>query len=365
MREFVVRMRRDTSLKFASPIVKGLNAATQPLMNWKNQQYASHRRDFDRVALRVEGEPPPVSPELPLGRDGKPITLGLVGAGPNGEDLTELKAKVAAFSSRMENPDLVVPAGQRGRYEAAFSKFSSIFPDTFYVKERGRFYPDDSQDKGRLLSAGFHNVMGYTRDDTPLKELILDEKGQKELEALWDQFEFVADYTARTYVQFYFNQSGEVQGNGRESGTLRPSDKEVTAEAVIMDFKKAYLAKAAADTKNNPIAFEAIAAHFDRVNAVLRGIEKERLDTEPRHLDALMKFASRAYRRPLTQGEQADLLAFYKSLREKSNLTHEEAMRDSIVSVLMSPYFCYRLDLTDVSSIAAPSAPTVAAHAAP
>ena len=63
-----------------------------------------------------------------------------------------------------------------------------------------------------------------------------------------------------------------------------------------------------------------------------------------------MKFAARAYRRPLSQAERADLLAFYRSLREKNNLTHEEAMRDSIVSVLMSPYFCYRLDLTDGSS---------------
>ncbi len=112
-----------------------------------------------------------------------------------------------------------MPAGQRARYEAAFAKFSSIFPDTFYVRERGRFYPDDTEDKGRLLSAGFHNVMGYFRDDAPLSELLLDEKGQKELEALWDEFEFVAGYTARTYIEFFFNQSGEVLGNGRESGS--------------------------------------------------------------------------------------------------------------------------------------------------
>ena len=147
----------------------------------------------------------------------------------------------------MKNPDLDVPAGQRARYEAAFAKFSSIFPDTFYVRERGRFYPDDTEDKGRLLSAGFHNVMGYTRDDAPLSELLLDEKGQKELEALWDEFEFVADYTARTYIEFFFNQSGEVLGNGRESGSYRPADKDITEESVILDFKKAYLAKAAAD----------------------------------------------------------------------------------------------------------------------
>jgi len=365
MRDFVARMRADTSLKFASPMVRGLNAATQPLMNWKNRAYASHRRDFDRAALRVEGEPPPVAPVLPMGRDGKVATLGLVGTGAGGEDLTALRSQVVTYTSRMENPDLVVPAGQRARYEAAFAKFASVFPDAFYVRARGRFYPDDSDDKGRLLSAGFHNVMGYFRDDTPLSELILDDKGQKELEALWDQFEFVADYTARTYVQFFFNQSGEVLGNGRESGTLRPSEKEVTAEAVILNFKTTYLAKAMADDKNNPIAMQAIADHFEGVNATLRGIERERLEAEPRQLDALVKFAARAYRRSLSQAERADVLAFYRSLRDTNGLTHEDAMRDSIVSVLMSPSFCYRILEPGVPSVVPNAVPNVPPNVAP
>lgn len=339
MRDFVVRMRKDTSLKFASPMVKGLNPATQPLMNWKNRAYAAHRRDFDRAALRVEDEPPPVAPVTPTGKG------GLIGVGQNGEDVNALRAIAAQYKSRMENPDLVVPAGQRARYEAAFAAFSAVFPDTFYVRERGRFYPDDSEDKGRLLSAGFHNVMGYTRDDTPLSELLLDDKGQKELEALWTEFELVAGYTARTYIEFYFNQSGEVLGNGRESGTLRPADKDITAEAIILDFKKTYLAKALADDRNNPVALEAIAEHFDRVNATIRGIERLRLESEPRQLNAFWTFAARAYRRPLSAAEGDDLQAFYRSLREKSQLTHEEAMRDLIVNVLMSPHFCYRIDL--------------------
>ena len=42
-----------------------------------------------------------------------------------------------------------------------------------------------------------------------------------------------------------------------------------------------------------------------------------RVDAEPHHLDALLKFAARAYRRPLTQAERDDLLAYYHSLREK------------------------------------------------
>ena len=57
--------------------------------------------------------------------------------------------------------------------------------------------------------------MGYWRDDIPLMELILDEKGQKELNSLWDEFDFIADYTNRTWEQFYFNQSGEVRAKAR------------------------------------------------------------------------------------------------------------------------------------------------------
>ena len=136
-----------------------------------------------------------------------------------------------------------------------------------------------------------------------------------------------------------------MQGNGRESGSHRPADKDDhRRNRSSWISRRPYLAKAAADDKNNPIAFEAIADHFDRVNATIRGIERKRLEAEPQHLDALLAFAARAYRRPLSQAERDDLRAFYRSLREKSSLTHEEAMRDSIVSVLMSPHFCYRVD---------------------
>jgi len=351
MRDFVLRMRKDTALKFASPIVKGLSVASQPLMNWKNRQYATHRRDFERAALRVGDEPPPVEVKMP---DAK---RGLVGGGQNGEDLNALYALAEQYQSRMKNADLEVPAGQRARYEAAFAKFSSIFPDTFYVRERGRFYPDDSEDKGRLLSAGYHNVMGYFRDDAPLSELLLDEKGQKELEALWDEFEFVAGYTARTYIEFFFNQSGEVLGNGRESGSFRPPDKDIIEESVILDFKKSYLAKAAEDEKNNPVAFEAIADHFERVNAAIRTVERKRLEAEPRQIDALLAFAARAYRRPLTPAERDDLRAFYRTQREQSALTHEEAMRDLIVNVLMSPHFSYLVAGASAARTTTPAAP--------
>jgi hypothetical protein len=66
-----------------------------------------------------------------------------------------------------------------------------------------------------------------------------------------------------------------------------------------------------------------------------------------------VKFAGRAFRRPLSQAEREDVLAYYHTLREKDGLTHEEAVRDSIVRILMSPKFCYRLDLMDDSTTSA------------
>ena len=74
------------------------------------------------------------------------------------------------------------------------------------------------------------------------------------------------------------------------------------------------------------------------------------------HLKALLDFARRAYRRPLTEAERADLLAFYQSLRQKEGLSHEDAIRDSVVSVLMSPNFLFRLDLEAAAGASRPPA---------
>ena len=330
MRDFVVKIRKDTAMEFAAPVVTGLPPTSQPLMNWKLREFASHRRKFDRKALRMADDPPPVVPVIPkypkLGQESAPRAAALM------------------LKSRAGDADLIVPVGQRPQYEAAFARLADVFPDAFYISERGRYFPDDSEDKGRLLSAGYHNVMGYFRDDTPLIELILDDKGKQELDKLWDEFEFMGDFTTRTWVQYFFNQSGEVEGHGRESGSARPSDEHVSATPIIFGLRDAYLKKA--EASQNSIANEAIREHFRRVNEAIRSVDRMRIDAEPRHLDALLQFAARAYRRPLSQAESEDLTAYYHSLRDKGGLTHEEAIRDALVSVLMSPKFSYRIDLT-------------------
>jgi hypothetical protein len=59
----------------------------------------------------------------------------------------------------------------------------------------------------------------------------------------------------------------------------------------------------------------------------------------------MLNFAQRAFRRPLTSSEADDFSLYYQQLRRDHELSHEEAMQDLLVAILMSPEFCYRLDL--------------------
>src|SRR5207244_6830544 len=87
--------------------------------------------------------------------------------------------------------------------------------------------------------------------------------------------------------------------------------------------------------------------YFDGISAEVRGVERARLAAEPSHLKALVQFAERAYRRPLSPAEREDVLAFYRTLRKRDELGHEEALRDTLASVLLSPHFCYRIAVAD------------------
>ncbi|HWY65968.1 MAG TPA: DUF1587 domain-containing protein, partial [Rhizomicrobium sp.] len=346
MENFVTRIRAHTAMQFAAPIVKGLPGQSEPLHNWRLEEFAQNHRKSDPNALRAANEAEPALAEIPK-------------YPPLHEDASPRWA-VLMMHARHGDADLVYPVGQKAKYQAAFQRFASVFPDSFVVSERGRYWPDQATDNGRLLSAGYHNTGGYYRDDTALMQLILDKKGQDQLNRLWNEFDFVAHQTERTWVQYYFNQSGEVDGNingplSTESGSKRPVGHEVTDQFVIFQMRDKYLARWAMDKEHNdPVAPKVFNWHFGLVNATLRNMEKEHAAAEPKHLAALVRFAERAYRRPLTAGERAGLLAYYKTIRTQNRVSHEEAIRDSIVAVLMSPDFLYRFDLDRTAAASKP-----------
>ena len=230
------------------------------------------------------------------------------------------------------DPDLFVPAGQRARYEAAFARFCSVFPDMFYKESRGRNYFRTGRDEGRYLSAGFHNVMGYFRDDQPLYELLLDEKQQASWTRCGARLDFVASANIRTYMEFALNWDPRDarRFQGRRARWSPCSTKRKSRPRRGSSNSKPSTWRVAKD--GNDVSIKAIKDYFTAANEGIRWVEQARLNAEPSHLKALLDFAARAFRRPLSQADRDDLLEFYRTARERDGLDHETAVREAIVS---------------------------------
>ncbi len=153
MRDYVVRLRKKIEFTYTPIRVKGLGETAQPFLMYRNRQYANNRMNFNRAALRVEGE------QMTPAELAKLQVNAPAGQFDALDNQSKMEAEKAA-AAKAADPDLQVPAGQRAVYEAAFGRFAAVFPDFFYVSERGRYFPDMTRDTGRHLSAGFHNVMG-------------------------------------------------------------------------------------------------------------------------------------------------------------------------------------------------------------
>ena len=240
-------------------------------------------------------------------------------------------------------------AARRMRYEGedeATSEFCRVFPDVFYVSERPPYFDPKGASHGRLLTAGFHLMQGYFRDDSPLCELVLNDAEKKELDSQWQELNFVTDAPARQYKDFIFFERAEPPrfASGSDFDFARSEDKDATSAAKIERLRAAYLAKAR-EIGASEEAITAIKQYFANMAADIAWADQARTAAEPSHLAALERFAERAYRRPLAQIERHELHAFYRRLRQQDTISHEDALRDCVASVLLSPQFCYRLDL--------------------
>jgi hypothetical protein len=323
MRNFVVVFRQKLVRDFDHLHIDQVHKGSQPFVLWRNRQYASHRRSFDEDSLRVKETP--------------------------ADDESSNDSESQEDSAVIEALRVPVDEAERRRHAESIRRFCSVFPDAFYISERGRAYVDDAKkqngEKGRLLSAGFHSMMGYFRDDGPLYELILDESEQDEIDSLWQQLDFIASAPMRQYVGFlWFERTDSRFMRDPEFDFARAEDRNAQSEAMIEKLADVYLHKARVNGGAD-VELGAIRDYFRRINDQIRWVEHSRVAAEPGQLNAVLDFAARAHRRKLSVAERDDLAAFYTSLRNKDGLNHEEAIQDVIVSVLMSPHFCYRLDL--------------------
>jgi hypothetical protein len=311
MRDFVVQLRQKLVPEVKNLTAPRMSNGSQQFVLWKNRQFVANRRRYAGGALKLRLE-----------------------------ELAPTPAAARALTAPTD-PTAIE------RYEGAFNRFCATFPDAFYVSERARVYLNPEQEKklgGRLLSAGFHSMTGYFRDDGPLYELVLDPAQQRELDRLWLEFDVITGAPIRQYTSYIWFERAEAHFiREEEFDFARSEDKDCTSEAKIHQLAEKYLAKARR-VGAGEVALQAIQDHFAIISKSIRRVEEVRQAAEPRHLEALQKFAERAYRRPLAPAEREDIAAFYRSLRDKEGLGHEDALRDTFISVLMSPHFLYRIE---------------------
>ncbi|HEX4144751.1 MAG TPA: DUF1592 domain-containing protein [Pirellulales bacterium] len=74
----------------------------------------------------------------------------------------------------------------------------------------------------------------------------------------------------------------------------------------------------------------------------------------PAQVDALVAFTARVYRRPLAESEQTELKRLYQTLRDKKEMSHEDAWRTTLASLFTSPLFLYRIESAPPGSDAQP-----------
>ncbi len=146
----------------------------------------------------------------------------------------------------------------------------------------------------------------FHREDEPLMRLFLDEAQTKELNALWLDHDFIGQ-------QAIAENKFLPQFIGYTTQDAPP--------AIVAFFE------------NRRPVFQ------QRADALERALEA----AIPKQLDALMAFAARAFRRPLSADERADLLQLYQSLRQQG-VPHEEAFRGVLTRILVAPAFLFRME---------------------
>lgn len=257
------------------------------------------------VVIDLKNQPEPIQKLLTLPRflradvsldECSPETAGvqafLIAATGGGGRLAEPVAKATPGDPRVAQ--IVHPrvAAERARQA---TKFRALFPPAVLFEP---IIPRDAQ--GSLFL--------YHREDEPLRRLLLDEEGRAELDRLWSELEFVSEQAFATprmleeITQYY----------------RRPNDG-----ARIMFFY--------------------MQLFDERVKQEEQALRAAKVTAEPRHLEALLELAARAWRRPLTDNEREVILASYHADR-KDGVKHDPAFRAALARVLSSPWFLYRVE---------------------
>lgn len=222
--------------------------------------------------------------------------------------------------------------------------FCRLFPNRFY-------YVDDT----RGLSAGFHLIEGFFRDDQPLYKLVLSDVEKKQIDGMWNELLFGTDIWHKMLRGFVFFERSERNFlKHPDFDSIKEEDPELIKDGPLLKFKEIYLRRSNVKATGEELAKHPIDIFFEDIRHGLRYRSETLKKNEAIYLENIEAFAQRAFRRALTDAELQKLRKFYHDVCRSPELGVEQAVQSSIIRVLMSPHFCYRLDVAPEGKSVAP-----------
>ncbi len=188
---------------------------------------------------------------------------------------------------------LTLPDGagdDRQRIDAALADFRQLFPAALCYS---KIVPVDEVVTLTL----------FYREDDQLRRLLLDDAQAAELDCLWAELRFVSRDALKLVDGF--DQLWQFMTQDGDPTVIEPMREPIKQRAA--DFRKLLT------------------------------------DAEPAQLDAVMKFASSAWRRPLADSENAALRSLYQKLRGE-DLPHDAALRLTLARIFTAPAFLYKME---------------------
>lgn len=217
--------------------------------------------------------------------------LETIRSGPFSKERKQDSWTTATEQVLHQAPVIVLPESPAHReMERHFSAFRNLFPAALcYTK----IIPVDEVVTLTL----------YYREDHHLKNLMLDDHDSQRLDQLWNQLHYVS----------------------------RDALRQVDAYEQLWQYATQDADPSVFEPLREPIMQKA-----DQFKSTL-------IATEPNHVNALVDFARRAFRRSLQNDEVASIHKLYEALRDQE-LPHEDAIRLVLSKILISPSFLYRLE---------------------
>ncbi len=260
----------------------------------------------------------------------------------DGKDSKLPIARIGAFNRKPDAGDLVgftllfAPAHPAAKqFAASCESFCKLFPNRFYFV-----------DETRGISAGFHLIEGFFRDDQPLYSSVLSDEEKRQLDKLWDELYFstkICDKMLHGFVFFEREERGFLKHP--DFNSIREEDPALGKEENLLRFEQIYLKRSNVTATGAELEKNPIHQFFEDIRQGLKRRALQLKQAEPAYIRNLQDFAKSAYRRPLTTDETKQLLEFYHKVANQSEYGIEQAVRASIIRILVSPHFCYRVEV--------------------